>query len=172
MLWVTNSVVFRDVWVGAFSRWRSQLGLHRSSVFLSHIFSQASQNITVKVRVDCSVRRNKFMVDNPLHTKKTTSMLFVELRICRTFFALGDCGLFHCDNCCFASGALLQIHLLSPFMILEIQVEVGSSLAFSYGSRHTFKCNCSWSFAKSQGTHFAAVQRMFKFSVEISWQTP
>jgi hypothetical protein len=38
----------------------------------SHIFSQASQNITVKVRVDCSVRRNKFTVNNPLHIEKET----------------------------------------------------------------------------------------------------
>jgi hypothetical protein len=34
--------------------------------FSSHIFSQASQNVTV----DCSVRRNKFTVKNPLHVKK------------------------------------------------------------------------------------------------------
>jgi hypothetical protein len=61
--------------------------------FLSHIFPQASQNITVKVRVDCSVRRNRFTVNNPL-----------ELWTCRAFFALGDCGLFHCDDCCFVSG--------------------------------------------------------------------
>jgi hypothetical protein len=38
--------------------------------FLSHIFSQVSQNVTVKVRVDCSVRRNKFTVDNPLHIEE------------------------------------------------------------------------------------------------------
>jgi hypothetical protein len=38
--------------------------------FSSHIFSQASQNFTVKVRVDHSVRRNKFAVNNPLHVKK------------------------------------------------------------------------------------------------------
>jgi hypothetical protein len=38
--------------------------------FLVHIFSQASQNVTVKVRVDGSVRRNKFTVNNPLHVKK------------------------------------------------------------------------------------------------------
>jgi hypothetical protein len=38
--------------------------------FSSHIFSQASQNVTVKVRVDHSVRRNKFMVNTPLHTEK------------------------------------------------------------------------------------------------------
>jgi hypothetical protein len=40
--------------------------------FSSHIFSQASQNVTAKVRVDCSVRRNKFMVNNPLHVRKKT----------------------------------------------------------------------------------------------------
>jgi hypothetical protein len=37
--------------------------------FSSHIFSQASQNITVKLRVDHSVRRNKFTMNNPLHIK-------------------------------------------------------------------------------------------------------
>jgi hypothetical protein len=42
--------------------------------FLSHIFSQASQNVTVKIRVDCSVRRNKFTANHPLHVKKTMSM--------------------------------------------------------------------------------------------------
>jgi hypothetical protein len=63
--------------------------------FSSHIFSQASENITVKVRVDHSVRRNKFTVNGPIQVEKTMSMLFVELRTCRAFFALGDCGLFH-----------------------------------------------------------------------------
>jgi hypothetical protein len=40
--------------------------------FSSHIFSQVSQNIMarVQVRVDRSVRRNKFMVNNPLNIKK------------------------------------------------------------------------------------------------------
>jgi hypothetical protein len=38
--------------------------------FLSHIFSQASQNVTVKVGVDCSVRRNKCTVNNLLHVEK------------------------------------------------------------------------------------------------------
>jgi hypothetical protein len=38
--------------------------------FSSHIFSQASQNVTVKVRVDRSVRRNKFTVNNPLDVEK------------------------------------------------------------------------------------------------------
>jgi hypothetical protein len=37
--------------------------------FSSHIFSQGSQNITVKVRVDRSVRSNKFTLNNPLHEK-------------------------------------------------------------------------------------------------------
>jgi hypothetical protein len=70
--------------------------------FSSHVFFQASQNVTVKVRVDCSVRWNKFMVNNPFHVKKTMSMPFVELWTC---LALGDCGLFHCNDCCFVSGS-------------------------------------------------------------------
>jgi hypothetical protein len=70
-----------------------------------HIFSQASQNITVEVTVDHSVRRNKFTVNSHLHIEKTMSMLFNELRTCHTFFALGDCGLFYCSNCCFVSGS-------------------------------------------------------------------
>jgi hypothetical protein len=41
--------------------------------FSSHIFSQASQSVTVKVRVDRSVRRNKFTVNNPLHVEKKCS---------------------------------------------------------------------------------------------------
>jgi hypothetical protein len=39
--------------------------------FSSHITSQASQNVTVKVRVDCSVRSNKFTVNNHLHVEKS-----------------------------------------------------------------------------------------------------
>jgi hypothetical protein len=54
--------------------------------FSSHIFSQASQNVTVKVRVHRSVRRSKFTVKNPLHVKKKMSMLFVEFWTCRAIF--------------------------------------------------------------------------------------
>jgi hypothetical protein len=56
--------------------------------FSLHIFSQASQNVTVKVRVDHSVGMNKFMLNNPLHIKKTMRMLFAELWNCCTFFLL------------------------------------------------------------------------------------
>jgi hypothetical protein len=73
--------------------------------FSLHIFSQASQNITVKVRVVHSVRKNKFMVNYSIHIKKTMSMFFVELRTCHAFFAVGDCELFHCNDCCFVSGS-------------------------------------------------------------------
>jgi hypothetical protein len=38
--------------------------------FSSHIFSQASQNVTVKLRADHSVRRNKSMVNNHLDIEK------------------------------------------------------------------------------------------------------
>jgi hypothetical protein len=73
--------------------------------FSSHIFSQAFQNVTVKVIVDHSVRRNKFMVNNPHHVEKTMNMLFDELRTCQALFAPGDCGFFQCNDCCFVSGS-------------------------------------------------------------------
>jgi hypothetical protein len=72
--------------------------------FSLHILSQTSQYVTVKVKVGRSVRRNKFMIKTTLHVEKTMSMLLVELQICLAFFALGDCGLFHCDSC-FVSGS-------------------------------------------------------------------
>jgi hypothetical protein len=46
--------------------------------FSLHIFSEFSRNITVKVRVDCSVRRNKFMVNNPLHVQRNYELLLKE----------------------------------------------------------------------------------------------
>jgi hypothetical protein len=45
-------------------------------------------------------------------------------------------------------------------MILEIKV--GSSLAFSRSSRHTFTRRCFSSFVKNRGTSFAAMRRMFR----------
>jgi hypothetical protein len=43
--------------------------------FSLHIFSQVSQNVTVrvKVRVDRSVRRNKFAVNSTFHIEKKNS---------------------------------------------------------------------------------------------------
>jgi hypothetical protein len=38
--------------------------------FPSHIFPQASQDVTVRVRVDSSVKRNTFTMNNPLHVEK------------------------------------------------------------------------------------------------------
>jgi hypothetical protein len=38
--------------------------------FSLHIFSKSPQNVTVKVRVDRSVRRNIFTVNNSLHFEK------------------------------------------------------------------------------------------------------
>jgi hypothetical protein len=38
--------------------------------FSSYIFEKASQKVIVKVRVDCRVRMNRFMVNSPLHTHK------------------------------------------------------------------------------------------------------
>jgi hypothetical protein len=61
------------------------VGAPKFPSFSSHIFSQASQNVTVKVRADRSVRRNKLTVRNPLHIEKM-SVLFTELRLPRFFF--------------------------------------------------------------------------------------
>jgi hypothetical protein len=47
--------------------------------FSSHIFFQASQNVTVRVRDDRSVRRNKFSVKNPLQVEKVN-----DHALCRT----------------------------------------------------------------------------------------
>jgi hypothetical protein len=41
--------------------------------FSSHIFSQAPQHTTAKVRVDRSVMRNKFTMNNPLHVEKNNA---------------------------------------------------------------------------------------------------
>jgi hypothetical protein len=56
-------------------------------------------------------------------------------------------------------------------MIREIQVKVEFSLTFSCSSRHTFTRRCFWLFVKSWETNSAAMWCMFKFSVNISWQT-
>jgi hypothetical protein len=56
---------------------------------------QEPQNVTVGVRVDRSVRRDKFTVSIPFHVQETMRMLFDELQTCRTFLDPGDCGLFH-----------------------------------------------------------------------------
>jgi hypothetical protein len=63
-------VVFRDMWAGGRVVMEPVVVTPKFQSSLSHIFSQASQNVTVKVRVHCSVRRNKFMVNNPLHVEK------------------------------------------------------------------------------------------------------
>jgi hypothetical protein len=56
--------------------------------FSSHIFSQASQNVTVKVRVDCSVRRNRFTVNNPFHVKKKLTCSLLNSRLATPFLLL------------------------------------------------------------------------------------
>jgi hypothetical protein len=99
-----KSVVFRNVGGHVLVK-KLAVVAPQSWSFLLHILSQASQNVTVMVRVDRSVKRNKFSVNNPLHVEKKMSMLFIELWTCCAFFALGDCRNFHCDDCCFVSGS-------------------------------------------------------------------
>jgi hypothetical protein len=71
--------------------------------FVAHFL--VSHNVTLKVRFDCSARKNKFTVNIPFMLKKTMSMLLIELWTCCAFFVLHDWGLFHCDDCCFVSGS-------------------------------------------------------------------
>jgi hypothetical protein len=72
MLLAKNSVVFRDMCVdGRFVMMKEPVVVApKFQSFPSQIFSRASQNVTVKVRVDHHFRRNKFMVNNPLHVEK------------------------------------------------------------------------------------------------------
>jgi hypothetical protein len=96
LLLVTNFVVFRDVWTARCVMKEPVVVAPKFRSFSSHIFCQASQNVTVKVRVDRGVKGNKFTINNPLHVEKNN-----ELALCSTpdlprLFALCDCGLFHC----------------------------------------------------------------------------
>jgi hypothetical protein len=141
--------------------------------FSSHIFSQASWNISGKVRLDCSVRRNKFMVNNPLHVGKKNN----EHALCWTPDLLHlFCSLWlwtlPLRQLFFFFWIITVKSLSNPIMILEILVKVQSSLAFSHSSRHIFTHCCFQSFVKSWGTNFTAMLHMFIFSVKISWQTP
>jgi hypothetical protein len=76
--------------------------------FSLHIFSQASQNITVKVRVDHSVRRNKFTVNNHLYIeKKQLACALLNSRPATSYFLLvivGSSTALIIDYC-FASGS-------------------------------------------------------------------
>jgi hypothetical protein len=69
----------------------------------SHIFCQASQNVTVKVRDDLGGTNSQGTI--PLTSENPMRTLFVELRTCRAFVVLSDCGLFQCDDCCYVSGS-------------------------------------------------------------------
>jgi hypothetical protein len=135
--------------------------------FSLHIFFWVSQNITVKVRVDCSVRRNKFTVNSPLHVERNNEHApcwtpdLLHLFCSWWLWALPLWRLLLCY------WIITVNQLMSLIMILEIKL--GFSLAFSHNSRRMFTCCCFWSFVKSWRTNFAAVWRMFKLFVKISW---
>jgi hypothetical protein len=61
-------VVFRDACVVVMKQ--PVVVAPKFQSFSSHIFSQASQNVTVKVQFDHSVMRNKYTMKNPRHVKK------------------------------------------------------------------------------------------------------
>jgi hypothetical protein len=93
--------------------------------FLSHIFSQLSQNITVKVKVDHSVRRNKFTVNNPLHFEKKRKQQACSLLSsgpATPFLLLATVG----------SSAVTIVALFWIITINPTDIKVGSSLAFSH----------------------------------------
>jgi hypothetical protein len=72
-------------------------------------------------------------------------------------------------GCSFSSLCKREEILCSPEAWL---IKVGSTLAFSRSSRHTFTHCWLWSIVKSQGRNFVAMRRMFIFSAMISWLTP
>jgi hypothetical protein len=83
--------------------------------FSSHIFPQVSQNVTVKVRVDCSVRRDQFTVNNPLRVEKNNV------------------------NSEHAASFLLLVIVGSPTAIVALFLDHNrKSLAFSHSSRYMF----------------------------------
>jgi hypothetical protein len=70
LLLVTNYVVFRDACRRVVVMKEPVVVVPKFwSFFFPHIFYPTSQNITVKV--DHSVRRNNFTVNNPLHATHT-----------------------------------------------------------------------------------------------------
>jgi hypothetical protein len=71
--------------------------------FSSHILSQVFQNLTGEVRVDRTVRRNKFTVKIPCHLDKSNEHSFCCTLDLPLHFCSGDCGVFHCDDSCLFS---------------------------------------------------------------------
>jgi hypothetical protein len=140
----------------------------KSWSFSSHIFFQASQNVTVKV--DCNVRRNKFMVNNSLHVEKNNQHALFwppdlrHLFCCWWLWSLSLRRLLFC----------LWIITINPTFVTHYYPRDKSRVLVSLLSylKTQFTLRCFWSFVKSRGTNFTAVWHMFTFSVEISWQTP
>lgn len=128
LLLITNPVVFRDMWAGMLSWWRSQM-------WLSHIFTQESQSITIQVRVYYSTRRNNSGWTLLFMPKKTMSMLLVELRTCCSFFAWWLWALPLCQMLlCFWIITIIELppHVMIP------EIKAGSLLVFSHSSRHVY----------------------------------
>jgi hypothetical protein len=131
--------------------------------FLSHIFSQVSHSVTVKVRVDRSVRRKKRTVNNALHVGKNN-----EHALCWTLNLL-------CLFCSWWLWALSLRQLLLCFWIITIN----ANFIIRYDPRDK-----SWALVSLLSwlkTHVyaplllmicEAMQHMFKFSLKIFWQAP
>jgi hypothetical protein len=88
LMLVTNSVVFRDVWAACYHDEGAHCGCAKVLVFfVAYFLSSVSK---------CHSKSQSW-------GGETMSILFVELQTCCAYFALGDCGLFHSDDCCFVS---------------------------------------------------------------------
>jgi hypothetical protein len=95
-------------------------------------------------------------------------ILFVKLRTCHAFFALGDCGLYQRDDCFF-----FWLITVNPTLVTRYDPRDKSWVLISLLSYlKTRLRTAAFDHLPSQGTNFATMRCMFKFSVKISWQTP
>jgi hypothetical protein len=141
--------------------------------FSSHIFSQASENARLKVRVDRSVRKNNLTMNNPLHVEKEQWACFLLNSAAAAPFL-----------CSWWLWVLPMRRLFLCFWIINVK----PNFVTRFVPRDTSKI---WvlisllsyfkiqvyaplllSFLQSLGRNFAAMRRMLKISVKISWQTP
>ena len=71
----------------------------------SHVFTQSLENIAVEPGIHSVACWDKFFVHNPLDVKECDDHAFDIAFHLPVLFGLGDMGLFHWEDCCFASGS-------------------------------------------------------------------
>ena len=75
------------------------------SSFSPNVLPQTAKNIAVELGVHGLAFGTNSGCTIPQMSKNTMSTLLDALRLCLTFFGLGDPGLFHCEDCCLVSGS-------------------------------------------------------------------